>query len=295
MGTMQTGRSWHRLPLPNIVAAMLLSAFIVGYVAPAAFAVPGNDGDFAVSVGASPGGAVNVGTNVTYTITITYDATSTAPDTADLAFSIPAGMTYVSNNASCTGGATVSCDDLGPFAIGGDTLAVQVVATAAQPGTHDLTATLSDLAFDPDGAAGNNTFTIQTVVNPAANLALTKSAAPTTAFAGQDVTFTLTTLNGGPSTANNVTVVDTLPAGLTFKSSTSGCTATGQTVNCPPSASLANGANVVHNIVATVAQTATGSLQNTASVSSANPSATFDPVRLEQHGDRDRGDRGCPG
>jgi uncharacterized repeat protein (TIGR01451 family) len=146
--------------------------------------------------------------------------------------------------------------------------------TAAAPGSHNVTAALSGATADTDAA--NDSAQVTTVVNPAADLVLTKSAAPTTAFAGQDVTFTLTTTNNGPSASTNVTVVDTLPAGLTFKSSST-CSATGQTVNCTPTANLANGANVVHTIVATVAPTATGSLQNTATVSSTNPGGTFDP------------------
>ena len=65
MGSMQTDRSWHRLPLPNVIAAFLLSAFIVGYVAPAAFAIA-DDLTVTLVDSADP---VNVGQQVTYTAT----------------------------------------------------------------------------------------------------------------------------------------------------------------------------------------------------------------------------------
>jgi uncharacterized repeat protein (TIGR01451 family) len=274
---MQTGRSWHRLPLPNVVAAFLLSAFIVGYVAPAALAAPSGNDDFEVLIAANPAGAVNVGATVTYTVTVNRGGPGSTPP-GDVTVGVgaaPVGLTL--GNASITAGTgncTGSSCNLTAVPDGGSST-ISITGTANAPGAYTVTATLT--APNPaDPTPGNDVASIPTTVNPAADLVLTKSAAPTTAYVGQDVTFTLTTTNNGPSASTNVTVVDTLPAGLTFKSSAT-CSATGQTVNCTPSANLANGANVVHTIVATVAPTATGSLQNSATVNSTNPGGTFDP------------------
>lgn len=274
MGSMQTGRSWHRLPLPNVIAAFLLSAFIVGYVAPAALAIAD---DLTVSLvdSADP---VNVGQQVTYTATAAYDPNVGLTDPAtgvQVVFTVPAGMTFTSAGAGCSGSGPVTCS-IGDLAAGA-TANVTMTLTAAQAGagtTPSVGATVSATAPSPDSDPSNDSDTEATTINPAADLALTKTASPTTSFAGQDVTFTVTASNAGPSAAANVVVTDTLPAGFTFKSSSSGCTAAGQTVTCPATASLSSGTNVVHNIVATVAPTATGSLQNTASVTS----PTFDPV-----------------
>jgi uncharacterized repeat protein (TIGR01451 family) len=271
---MQTGRSWHRLPITNVVAAFLLSAFIVGYVAPAALAIA-DDLTVTLVDSADP---VNVGQQVTYTATAAYDPNVGLVDPAtgvQVVFTVPAGMTFTSAGAGCAGSGPVTCT-IGNLAAGA-TANVTMTLTAALAGagtTPSVNATVSATAPSPDSDPSNDTDTEATAINPAADLSLTKTANPTTSFAGQDVTFTVTASNAGPSTAANVVVTDTLPAGLTFKSSSSGCTAAGQTVTCPATASLSSGTNVVHNIVATVQPSAVGSLQNTATVSS----PTFDPV-----------------
>jgi uncharacterized repeat protein (TIGR01451 family) len=53
--------------------------------------------------------------------------------------------------------------------------------------------------------------------------------------------YTIAVTNHGPSNALSVAVVDPLPRALSFVSSTSGCSASGQTVTCPTIASLAPG------------------------------------------------------
>ncbi len=53
----------------------------------------------------------------------------------------------------------------------------------------------------------------------AADLALTKSAMPSSVQHNQNVTYTLTVTNNGPGTAVAPTLTDTLPAGQTFVSS----------------------------------------------------------------------------
>jgi uncharacterized repeat protein (TIGR01451 family) len=53
-----------------------------------------------------------------------------------------------------------------------------------------------------------------------AELAVTKTAAPTDPTIGDNVTFTIALENNGPGDANNVQITDQLPAGLTFVSAT---------------------------------------------------------------------------
>jgi large repetitive protein len=270
VGSMQTGRSWNRLPLPNVVAAFLLSAFIVGYVAPAALAVPTGPGDFEVLLGqtAVP---VNIGGAVTYTIDVNYDGGVAPDDSVTLTLAVPAGLTVASVNIPSDPG-TSSCSappvspvvcTLGAFAAG-ESAQVTVGVTGTSPGSYNVGATLSGATADPTNA--NNSAGVTTTVSPA-NISLTKTANPTSAFAGQDVTFTITATNGGPSDATNVVVSDTLPAGLTFKSATAGCSPAGQTVTCG-AVPLPNGNSVIISVVATVQPSATGSLVNTANVAS---------------------------
>ncbi|HEX6131633.1 MAG TPA: hypothetical protein VF044_07860, partial [Actinomycetota bacterium] len=60
---------------------------------------------------------------------------------------------------------------------------------------------------------------------PAANLGVTKTGTPLTAVPGQDVTYVVSVVNGGPLTATGVTVVDTIPAGMQYVSATAALTA----------------------------------------------------------------------
>src|SRR5439155_745255 len=80
--------------------------------------------------------------------------------------------------------------------------------------------------------------------------------------------------NGGPSTATNVSVVDTLPAGTMFVSATGtgwACSAVGQTVTCT-AASLPTGAAPTITITVT-APAQGGTITDTATVSA----TTADP------------------
>ena len=84
-----------------------------------------------------------------------------------------------------------------------------------------------------DGTDGQVTFlgmlgpTVKTqdFTNPA-DLSLTKIVDNANPTVGQNVTYTLTLTNGGPGAANNITVTDILPAGMTFVSSTPSGTST---------------------------------------------------------------------
>lgn len=71
---------------------------------------------------------------------------------------------------------------------------------------------------DPD--LSNNLATTTTAINAAADLAVTKTAAAPTAGPGDEITYTVTATNEGPSDATNVVLTDHLPAGLDLVSAT---------------------------------------------------------------------------
>nr|WP_314842133.1 isopeptide-forming domain-containing fimbrial protein [uncultured Microbacterium sp.] len=74
-----------------------------------------------------------------------------------------------------------------------------------------------------------------TLVNPAADLAITKTLDTATPLAGQPVTFTVTATNNGPQVATGVTVTDAVPAGITDVTATSAgasCTVADAAVTC---------------------------------------------------------------
>ena len=104
-----------------------------------------------------------------------------------------------------------------------------------------------------------------------ADLALDKSA-PATAPAGGTFTYTLSVTNNGPDAASGVTVVDTLPAGVSFVSASAGCSFAAGTVTCSLG-SLAGAASVTVTIIVT-APAQPGVISNQAGVSAAQSDPT---------------------
>jgi uncharacterized repeat protein (TIGR01451 family) len=106
-----------------------------------------------------------------------------------------------------------------------------------------------------------------------ADLSVTKTAS-SPAKVGSSLTSTITVHNAGPSDATGVTLTDTLPAGVTFVSATSGtgtCSQASGTVTCNIG-SVALNASVVVTVVVT--PTAAGEITNTAHVTG----STSDPT-----------------
>nr|MDQ2629931.1 DUF11 domain-containing protein [Actinomycetota bacterium] len=79
-------------------------------------------------------------------------------------------------------------------------------------------------------------------------------------------TYTLEVENKGPSTSNPTTVTDTLPAGLVYVSDDSGCETAGLPEVICNVGSLSSGAGKTIELVAKVAPSATGTIENTAAV-----------------------------
>jgi|CXWL01.1.fsa_nt_gi uncharacterized repeat protein (TIGR01451 family) len=100
-------------------------------------------------------------------------------------------------------------------------------------------------------------------VIPDADVALTKSVAPTEVAPGGQAVFTLTATNNGPGNATNVVVTDTLPAGLVYVSNDCGAAFASPTVTWTIG-NLANAASVVCNVTVTVNASGT----NNATISS---------------------------
>ncbi len=86
-----------------------------------------------------------------------------------------------------------------------------------------------------------------------ADVRVTKTASAPSILPGDNVTFTITVTNNGPSTATGVTVTDPIPTDLTYVSatpSTGSCSYTAPTVTCSLG-SLTNGASATISLVAT--------------------------------------------
>src|SRR5205807_1899946 len=108
-----------------------------------------------------------------------------------------------------------------------------------------------------------------------ADLSIAKSDSPDPVLAGNNLTYTLSVTNAGPSNASSLSVSDPLPAGTTLVSATgTGWTCTGTTTVTCTRASLTVASAPDITIVVKVSAAQTTDLSNTASVAS----ATADPT-----------------
>ena len=96
------------------------------------------------------------------------------------------------------------------------------------------------------------------------DLSVTLSASAATVAQGATVSYTAVVSNGGSTSIPTVALSDTLPAGLTFASGSTGCSASGQAVSCALG-TLAAGASATVTIRATA--TTIGTLTNGVAVS----------------------------
>lgn len=109
-------------------------------------------------------------------------------------------------------------------------------------------------------------------VQAEADLSVTKSVDSPAAGPGSAVTFTINVANVGPSTATGVVVVDTLPAGLTFVS-TSGCSEDPNGVPTCTLGDISSGSSASYTVAAIVALDPPAVIVNSATASS----TTTDP------------------
>src|SRR5262249_57897159 len=107
---------------------------------------------------------------------------------------------------------------------------------------------------------------VLTLINYQADLAITKNG-PDSVNAANDIVYTITVTNQGPSLATSMVVTDTLPPGVTFVSATGGGTTNASgNVFWAPIAKFGNGA--CSNLGVTVIAPSTGISTITASVGS---------------------------
>jgi uncharacterized repeat protein (TIGR01451 family) len=219
----------------------------------------------------------NVGDNVTFTITLSNAGPNNATGVT-VTDQLPSGLSFVSSTPSQgtydngTGVWTVGTVNSG----GNATLQITATVTTSGAKTNVAEVTASGLP-DPDSTVNNgNTseddYASVTVTPQAADLSLNKTVNNATPNVGDNVTFTITLTNGGPSTATGVQVTDLLPAGLSFVSSTASQGSYDNGTGVWTVGSVANGASPTLTITATV--TTSGAKTNTAQVTA---SGVFDP------------------
>ena len=226
--------------------------------------------DLAVSILDAPD-PVMLGSNVTYTVTVT----NTGPEVALgvlLTTTLPPGMDFVSAAAqqgTCSNDVGGIVCDLGSL-LRSNSVAVTIVATATGLGTQTVTAQAAGSVVDFNLA--NNTVVTSTFIQANADLALEMVTTPSAANVNQPLTYTLTVDNLGPNHANGVTVTNMLPPGVSFlgfNASQGACSEAGGVVTCALGP-IQNGAQA-SVVVVISAPSSVGPLVANAGVGASNP------------------------
>jgi uncharacterized repeat protein (TIGR01451 family) len=216
--------------------------------------------------------AVDSGGTATFTLTVTntgtVDLTSvtvTDPLSANCAKTIGALAAGQSSTYTCT--------------LPNVTAAFTNVATVTGHPPHgpDLTASASakvTVNSPPPPSAPSNPTPTPTPPPTVVDLAIVKTVDKASVVKGSNVTYTLTVTNNGPVTDTNVQVADSLPAGVTYVSSTSSQgTCSGTAVVQCNIGTMTNGQKVAITIV--VKTVNTGTIANSATVVGALPETTL--------------------
>ncbi len=215
---------------------------------------------------------VYAGNNITYTLTVTNDGpvdtsgvlvTDTLPAQLNFLASIPG-----SPQCSISSG-TLICAIGNLSAHSSKQVIVSSQVDAAASGTITNTAKITSASPDPNQQ--NNTALERTTVTPAeADVAIGVGASPDPVTAGQLLTYTLAITNSGPSNTPGIILTDTLPAQVSFVSSSpvsSGCMNASGLVTCHlgPLNAFTSQKVVIRTRVGDLA---TGMIVNTAKVAS---------------------------
>jgi len=216
------------------------------------------------------------GTTTTYTVVVTNLGPSTVVG-ASVVDNIPSGTTWTytatgtagSSGFTASGSSNIS-DVVTIPAAGSITYTVILSIPAGFTGNLVNTATVTPPAGTTDPTPDNNTATDTDAPAPISDLSLVKIVDNASPIVGMNVTFTVTVSNTGPSTATNVTVLDQLPAGLSFQSSTPSQGAYDNMTGIWTIGTINSGASA--NILITVTVTTPGEKTNYAQVNSSDSS-----------------------
>jgi gliding motility-associated-like protein/uncharacterized repeat protein (TIGR01451 family) len=223
------------------------------------------------------------GASVTYTINIKNNGPSDAPNVS-IQDNAPAGTSISSWTARVISGSITPVaggsgnlnQTIAVFPNGAEiAYDVTVDVPSAFSGNLANTVTVSSPATDPDPSCPACTTTPISAA-PSADIVTTKTTAATSYVPGGSVTYTIRVKNNGPSAASNVNIVDVAPTGTTISNWTARVISGGVT---PPAtmgggnlnqtiATFPNGAEIAYDVTIDIPSGFTGSLVNTAAVSS---------------------------
>ncbi|MCH7409817.1 gliding motility-associated C-terminal domain-containing protein [Belliella sp. DSM 111904] len=164
---------------------------------------------------------VLAGEDITYTITVSNAGPSDAQDVV-VTDAIPGMTGFVSANNGGMFAEGVVTWDLGTIGAGENVALTLILSTMPDlaSGTVISNVAIVDCMTDPNSPITSDPSLV--TVEADADLMITKIAASPTVVAGEDITYTITVSNAGPSDALNVVVTDAIPASTGFVSADNG-------------------------------------------------------------------------
>ncbi|SDQ21560.1 T9SS type B sorting domain-containing protein [Flagellimonas zhangzhouensis] len=169
-----------------------------------------------------------VGQQISFEISVTNDGPHDATNVR-VVDQLLSGFSFVSSSAtSGTYNSTSGFWEVGTVA-NGDTETLTINVTVNSSGNHTNTSQIiaSD-AYDSDSTPANGVSSeddqgdLVVVPSPVIDLSLTKTIDKSPPLVSDNVRFTITVTNDGPSTATSVEVTDQLPSGYTYVSDNAG-------------------------------------------------------------------------
>ena len=215
----------------------------------------------------------DVASNVTFTITVTNEGPSDATN-LEVIDVLPSGYTYVSDDAAGDYIAATGIWNIGTL-LNNQTILLNVVATVNTTGNYTNVAEVTAMdQLDIDSTPNNNILAeddqdqVTTIPRQLVDVSVTKTANTLTPNVGDQIDFTITVTNDGPSDATDVVVTDLLQSGYTFVSAVAS-NGTYQPLNGSWTiGNLPNG--ITENIVISATVLANGTYTNTAELTDLN-------------------------
>ncbi|WP_192938325.1 gliding motility-associated C-terminal domain-containing protein [Flagellimonas hadalis] len=170
----------------------------------------------------------NVGEQISFEVSVANNGPHVATN-VDVEDSLPSGFSFVSYAAtSGSYNASTGLWQVGAIANGGTEILVLTVRVNPSGDYTNTAEVIASDAFDMDSTPGNNNGTeddrveVELVPVDVIDLSLTKEINKSPPLVSDNVMFTLTVSNAGPSEATSVEVTDLLPSGYTYVSDNGG-------------------------------------------------------------------------
>jgi uncharacterized repeat protein (TIGR01451 family)/uncharacterized delta-60 repeat protein len=214
--------------------------------------VPANT-DLGMAMAGGPNPVV-VGSNLTYTLTVTNYGPAGTANGVVVSDTLPAGAAFVratpgpGNGTATTNGTGLLTWNVGSVSTNSPatlTLIVQPLVTGQLTNVATVSTASSDL--NPDN---NSASYVDTAVVPTADLAMFLSGSPDPVLLGGTITYTLTVSNLGPATAAApVVATNGLPPNVAFVSASPGYTFVGNVITFTNLGSILNNSSATATVV----------------------------------------------